>query len=80
MKRSEILSRLLVIVGVVFVLSVPLVVRFYDGQGIVEIHARMAESGGWSPSSIQAQVGVPLYLRLTSDDVMHSFEIGRAHV
>ena len=78
MKRSEILSRLLVIVGVVFVLSVPLVVRFYDGQGIVEIHARMAESGGWSPSSIQAQVGVPLYLRLTSDDVMHSFAIGQS--
>jgi hypothetical protein len=46
MKRSEILSRLLVIAGVLLELSVPLAVHFYEGQGIVEIHGRMAESGG----------------------------------
>jgi FtsP/CotA-like multicopper oxidase with cupredoxin domain len=38
----------------------------------------VAESGGWSPSSIEAKVGVPLHLRLTSDDVMHSFAIGQS--
>lgn len=78
MKRSEILSRLLVIAGVLLVLSVPLAVHFYEGQGIVEIHGRMAESGGWSPNSIHAQVGVPLHLRLTSDDVMHGIAIGQS--
>jgi len=78
MKRSEILSRLLVIAGVLIVLSVPLAVHFYNGQNIVEIHGRVAESGGWSPSSIEAKVGVPLHLHLTSDDVMHSFAIGQS--
>ncbi len=74
------LSRMLVIAGVLIVLLVPLAVRFYDGQGIVEIHGRMAETGGWSPSAIKAQVGVPLHLRLTSDDVMHGFAIGQSEM
>jgi plastocyanin/cytochrome c553 len=78
MKRSEILSRLLIVAGVLIVLTVPFIVRYFSGQGVIEIHARLAESGGWSPSAIQAQVGVPLHLRLTSDDVMHSFAIGQS--
>jgi mono/diheme cytochrome c family protein len=41
------------------------------------IHARMAESGGWSPNVLQATVGLPLHLRLTSDDVMHGFAVGQ---
>ncbi len=80
MRRSEMLSRLLVSVGVALVLAVPLAVRFFDAQGVVEIHGRMAESGGWSPGFIQAQVGVPLHLRLTSDDVVHSFAIGQSEL
>jgi mono/diheme cytochrome c family protein/plastocyanin len=44
----------------------------------VELHARMPENGGWSVSEIQARVGQPLHLRLTSDDVMHSFAIGQS--
>jgi len=41
------------------------------------IHAQMAEDGGWSPDVIQAEVGKPLRLRLTSDDVLHGFAVGQ---
>lgn len=42
------------------------------------LHARMAETGGWTPESLTAVVGQPLRLRLTSDDVTHSFAIGQS--
>ncbi|MEW6094873.1 MAG: c-type cytochrome [Chloroflexota bacterium] len=80
MRRSEMLSRLLVILGAALVLTVPLAVRFLAARGVVEIHGRMAESGGWSPAFIQAQAGVPLQLRLTSDDVLHGFAIGQSEI
>ncbi len=79
MKHSELLSRILVISGVLLVLAVPLVARAIATQGVVEIHGRMAESGGWTPSTIQAKAGVPIHLRLTSDDVLHSFAIGQSN-
>jgi mono/diheme cytochrome c family protein len=37
----------------------------------------MAESGGWSPEILRAEVGKPLHLSLTSDDVVHGFAIGQ---
>ncbi|MGB3717759.1 MAG: c-type cytochrome [Candidatus Promineifilaceae bacterium] len=43
----------------------------------VEIHAVMPEKGGWLPDDLSAEVGVPLNLRLTSDDVMHGFAVGQ---
>ena len=43
----------------------------------VEIHAVMPERGGWLPGNLTAEVGVPLKLRLTSDDVLHGFAIGQ---
>jgi mono/diheme cytochrome c family protein/plastocyanin len=43
----------------------------------VEIHGRMAEEGGWTPTDLTARVGEPLHLRLTSDDVMHGFAVGQ---
>lgn len=46
--------------------------------GPIEIHARMPEVGGWSLSSLSVTVGQPLYLRLVSDDVTHSFKIGKS--
>lgn len=78
MKRSELLSRIMVITGILLVLAVPFAARAIGAQGVIEIHGRMAESGGWTPSTIRAQAGVPLNLRLTSDDVMHSFAIGQS--
>ncbi|HEY5270552.1 MAG TPA: c-type cytochrome [Anaerolineales bacterium] len=80
MKRSELLSRILIISGVLLVLAVPFAVQSIRSQGVIEIHGRMAEAGGWSPNVIHAQVGVPLHLRLTSDDVMHGFAIGQSPV
>jgi len=76
MKRPERLARLLVTLFIFGVLSVPLALRFWP-QNALDLHGQIAENGGWSPASIQAQVGVPLHLHLTSDDVMHGFAIGQ---
>ncbi len=78
MKRSELFSRILIISGILLVLAVPFTARVTKAQGVIEIHGRIAESGGWTPNTIQAKAGVPLHLRLTSDDVMHSFAIGQS--
>ena len=47
--------------------------------GAIELHGRMAETGGWTPSDLTATVGEPLRLRLTSDDVMHGFAVGQTN-
>ncbi len=43
----------------------------------VEMRAVMPEAGGWSPDLIRAEVGQPVYLRFTSDDVVHGFAVGK---
>ena len=37
----------------------------------------MPEDGGWQPGHLSARVGEPLQLRLTADDVVHGFAVGR---
>ena len=73
MKRSELLSRLIVAVAVIGVVGAPL----YLWSRTPIIHARMAENGGWSPDVLQAEVGKPLHLKITSDDVVHGFAVGQ---
>jgi mono/diheme cytochrome c family protein/plastocyanin len=73
MKRSELISRLIVTVAIVGAVGAPL----YIWLQTPIIHARMAENGGWTPDVIQAEAGEPLHLRLTSDDVVHGFGIGQ---
>ncbi len=73
MNRSEFLSRIFVITGIILAIGAPLI--FWTRTPL--IHARMAENGGWSPDVIQAQVSQPLHLKLTSDDVMHGFAVGQ---
>ena len=73
MKRSEILSRILITAAIVGAFGTPL----YFWSRTPLIHARMAEDGGWSPDVIQANVGEPLHLNLTSDDVVHGFAVGQ---
>ncbi len=73
MKRSELLARILIMVAVIGAVGTPL----YFWARTPLIHARVAENGGWSPNVIQAEVGKPLHLQLTSDDVTHGFAVGQ---
>jgi mono/diheme cytochrome c family protein/plastocyanin len=73
MRRSELLSRILILAGVVLAIGTPLF--FWTRTPLV--HARMADTGGWSPEVIKANVGEPLHLSLTSDDVVHGFAVGK---
>ena len=75
--RSEWLARILIALLLVAALTIPAAAAWQRNQGIV-LHARMAETGGWTPENLTAVVGEPLHLRLTSDDVTHSFAIGKA--
>jgi mono/diheme cytochrome c family protein len=73
MKRSEALSRILVVTGILLAVGAPLF--FWTRTPL--IHAQMADNGGWNPDVIYAEVGKPLELRLTSDDVIHGFAVGQ---
>lgn len=73
MKRHEFLSRLLVITGMLLAVGAPL----FLWARTPLIHARMSENGGWNPDVIQAEVGEPLHLKITSDDVVHGFAVGQ---
>ncbi len=44
---------------------------------LVEIRARAAESGGWTPANVTARAGQPVRFRLTADDMAHGFAIGQ---
>ena len=73
MRSSELLSRTLILAGVLLAVGTPLF--FWSRTPL--IRARMAEEGGWSREVIQAEVGKPLELHFTSDDVLHGFAIGQ---
>lgn len=71
------IAPILIIALLAAVVSIPLAGKYLAPQGI-EMHARMAEKGGWTPENLTAVVGQPLHLRLTSDDVTHGFAIGQS--
>ena len=73
MKRSELVSRILIMAGIFLVVGAPLL--FWSRTPLM--HARMADTGGWDPDVLQAEVGKPLHLSLTSDDVVHGFTVGQ---
>ena len=73
MRRAELFSRILIVAGLVLAIGVPLLLRARTPL----IHVNMAEEGGWNPNTIKAEAGKPLHLRLTSDDVVHSFAVGQ---
>ena len=75
--RREGLARILVILLVAAAFAIPIVGWRQRSQGIV-MHARMAETGGWTPENLTVAVGEPLHLRLTSDDVTHGFAVGQS--
>jgi mono/diheme cytochrome c family protein/plastocyanin len=73
MKRSEPVARILILAGILLAVGAPLIFR----AGTPLIHARMADTGGWNPDVLQAEVGKPLVLHFTSDDVVHGFAVGQ---
>ena len=73
MKRSELLSRILIIVAIIGAVGAPI----YIWSRTPLIHAKVAEDGGWNPDVIHANAGEPLTLHLTSDDVVHGFAVGQ---
>lgn len=73
MRRAELFSRVLITAGVLLAIGVPLILW----QRTPLIHVSMAEEGGWTPNTLKAEVGQPLTLHLTSDDVMHGFAVGQ---
>ncbi len=73
MKRSELISRILITVAIIGAVGTPL----YFWSRTPLIHAHIAEDGGWSPDVIKANVDEPLHLKLTSDDVVHGFAVGQ---
>lgn len=73
MKRSELISRVLITAAIVGAGGAPL----YFWSRTLLIHAHIAENGGWSPDVIKAEVNEPLNLKLTSDDVVHGFAVGQ---
>jgi mono/diheme cytochrome c family protein len=73
MKRSELLTRIIIVAAVLGAVGLPLL--FWARTPL--IHARIPEAGGWNPDLLLAKVGVPLHLRLISDDVMHGFAVGQ---
>ena len=79
--KKEMLARLIVILGIIAAVAVPLAgylwMRFPQDETI-DMHARMPENGGWSVDHISAQAGQTIHLRITSDDVVHSFAIGQS--
>ncbi len=75
--RKEWVARSIVLVLVAAAIIIPLFAQQVHSRSIT-IHGRMAETGGWVPENLTVEVGQPLRLRLTSDDVMHSFAIGQS--
>jgi mono/diheme cytochrome c family protein/plastocyanin len=76
MRRPEFLSRILVTVAIIGTIAVSLTVWARTPL----IHARVAEDGGWNPDVVQANVGEPLTLHFTSDDVVHGFAVGQMNM
>ena len=72
-------ERIAILFAITLAIGLPLAaVLARSNSDAIEIHAQMANSGGWTPSNLSAQVGQPLHLRLTSDDVMHGFAVGQS--
>jgi mono/diheme cytochrome c family protein/plastocyanin len=75
--KKEFLAR--VLVGLIL-LGVPLGFAIWglktDQEGLL-VQGSIPENGGWNPGTIRAEVGQPLDLLLTSNDVVHGFAVGK---
>lgn len=75
--KQEGLARIVIIF---LVLTFPVGLILWDSRSSGRaqvIHASMPGKGGWMPDTLQARAGEPFTLRLTSDDVVHGFAVGK---
>jgi len=75
--KIERFARMLVVLIAIGLPALMVAARSANG-GSIEIHGVMADGGGWTPGTITTQVGQPIDLRLTSDDVVHGFAVGQS--
>lgn len=79
--KKEKLARYLVALLILIAVAIPIIGKEIGRNGsqtnTIELHGRMPENGGWSKDAIYAEVGKPIKLRITSDDVVHGFAIGK---
>ncbi|MAT41358.1 MAG: hypothetical protein CL609_03380 [Anaerolineaceae bacterium] len=79
--KKEVFARILIVlfIGMVILIFVLGWQKNRNQQtNTIQIHARMPENGGWSITSIAAETNQPINLRLTSDDVVHGFAVGKS--
>lgn len=77
--RKEWFARILLLLLLVAAVAIPVVGwRQRTSSQSILLHARMAETGGWTPENLTVEAGQPLHIGLTSDDVTHSFAIGQS--
>jgi cytochrome c oxidase subunit 2 len=77
MMRQEWTARFL-LVSLLALAALVVGAGWYGQKQVVTLRARMPEGGGWSPADLKVAVGESLKLRLISDDVTHSFALGRS--
>ncbi len=79
--RQEALAKLILVLLIAAAITTPAAARWVQVNEpvakTIELRARMPENGGWSPDIIRAVAGQPIHVRLTSDDVTHSFAVGQ---
>jgi mono/diheme cytochrome c family protein len=81
--KKEGLARFLVILFILIAVTIPFAGQWLFSRNktnIIDLHARMPENGGWSIDRIDAVVGEPIHLRMTSDDVVHGIAIGKSDI
>jgi mono/diheme cytochrome c family protein/plastocyanin len=79
--KKEGLARFLVVFFFIIAVAIPFGGQWWYARSLsnpIELHARMPENGGWSMNTIQAHVGQPIRLHITSDDVVHGFAIAKS--
>lgn len=80
--KKENLARLIVTLFILIAIAIPIVGKEVGRSGgkinKILLHGRMPENGGWSEDTINAEVGKPIHLKITSDDVVHGFAIGKS--
>ncbi len=79
--KPETVARILVVALAVLpsaaIVTLRLVPAGGPGSTTLEVHASMPDAGGWQPQVLTVQAGQPVRFRLTSNDVVHGFAIGR---